>query len=86
MRFPYTLCTVLVLAAVGVATPAAAQAPAGTYWCEPARGYYPQVPSCPVPWQTGAAAAPASHFVAPPWVPYNTNYAPFDNYNHKGGE
>jgi len=68
------------------AGPAAAQAP-GTYWCEPARAYYPQVANCPAPWRVlNAAQTPARPgFVAPPYVPYPTQYAPYDNYNHGNG-
>src|SRR5438105_15778846 len=84
MRVLHRVGTVLVLLAIGAAIPAGAQAP-GSYWCEPRRAYYPQAASCPVPWRTvtpgeAAAAQPAP----PPWVPYNTQYAPYDNYNHKG--
>jgi hypothetical protein len=81
-----TLLTgVLAVAASGAARPAAAQPPA-TYWCEPARAYFPQVASCPVPWRRTVDQAYPAQPAAPPWVPYNTQYAPYDNYNHKGSE
>lgn len=66
-------------------TPPAAGAPS-SYWCEPARAYYPQVATCPVPWRA-VNPAQAVHGTPPPpaWVPYATQYAPYDNYNHGNG-
>jgi hypothetical protein len=84
MRFSESFRGALFLVAIAIAAPAAAQAPAA-YWCEPAHAYFPQVASCPVPWGTTTSTYPAQP-AAPPWVPYNTQYAPYDNYNHKGGE
>ena len=84
MRLLRRLSAALVLIATGLAVPASAQAPT-SYWCEPAHAYFPQVASCQVPWRTVSSAYPPQP-VAPPWVPYNTQYAPYDNYNHKGGE
>ena len=84
MRVLYRLRAALVV--LTIALPAAAQAPGTTYWCEPLRAYYPQATNCPVPWRSVNPADPASRPTAPPWVPYDTQYAPYDNYNHKGGE
>jgi hypothetical protein len=85
MRFPFRL-GVLVPFAIGLAMPAGAQAPAAGYWCEPARGYYPQVASCPVPWRTlNSPAAPFLPTRAPTQASYPTQYAPYDNYNHGSG-
>jgi hypothetical protein len=36
--------------------------------------------------QTPAAMYPASRFVAPPWVPFNTQYSPYNVYTRQGGE
>ncbi|HEX3537404.1 MAG TPA: hypothetical protein VHU15_11620 [Stellaceae bacterium] len=82
MRFPFRL---LFAFAIGLAIPAAAQGPAAAYWCDPARGYYPQVASCPVPWRTLNSPAPSLPARQPAYVPYPTQYAPYDNYNHGSG-
>jgi hypothetical protein len=91
MMRPLRLCAVLALLATGFEQPATAQAPS-SYWCEPARAYFPQVATCPVPWRTGgprpmsSGGVPAQPTPAPyRSAPYPTNYAPYDNYNHGNG-
>src|SRR3954453_22868573 len=86
MRFPSRLGAVIVPFAIGFAIAAAAQTPAAGYWCEPLRAYYPRAANCPVAWQAVNPGDPASRPTPPPWVTYDTQYAPYDNYNHKGGE
>jgi hypothetical protein len=72
---------ILAAAAIGLARPAAAQV---QYWCEPLRGYYPQVASCPAPWRTvGAAPQVPAYYQRD--IRGNSNYAPYDNYNHGSG-
>lgn len=72
MRLLFGLGLALAISAIALILPALGQT-SGSYYCEPLRGYYPQVPSCPVPWHTSDPAPTAPLPKAPPLVPY---YAP----------
>ena len=84
MRLPRDLALVLAVSATALTSAATAQT-SGSYWCEPLRAYYPRAANCPVPWRIVNPADPASRPAAAPWVPYATQYAPYDNYNHGNG-
>jgi hypothetical protein len=59
--YPYTSYLEVVPVQVEPAlAPAAPPAPALWYYCDPARAYYPYVPTCPVPWRAVPAAPPGA--------------------------